>query len=43
MEINLWAVLVVAASSCLLGGLWYSPLLHTGQFLLFGLILGAWH
>lgn len=27
MEINLWAVLVAAASSFLLGGLWYSPLL----------------
>jgi len=27
MEINLWAVLAAAASSFLLGGLWYSPLL----------------
>jgi hypothetical protein len=26
-EINLWAVLVAALSSFLLGGLWYSPLL----------------
>ena len=27
MEINLWAVLAAAASSFLLGGLWYSPIL----------------
>lgn len=27
MEINIWAVLVAAASSFLLGGLWYSPML----------------
>jgi len=26
-ELNLWAVLVAAASSFLLGGLWYSPVL----------------
>ena len=26
-EINVWAVIVAAASSFLLGGLWYSPLL----------------
>lgn len=43
MENNLWAVLAAAASSFLLGGLWYSPLVHTGQLLLFGLVLGAWH
>lgn len=27
MEINIWAVIVAAASSFLLGGIWYSPLL----------------
>ena len=27
MDINIWAVLVAAASSFLLGGLWYSPML----------------
>ena len=27
MEINIWAVIVAAASSFLLGGLWYSPFL----------------
>lgn len=27
MEINVWAVVVAAASSFLLGGLWYSPIL----------------
>jgi len=27
MDINIWAVVVAAASSFLLGGLWYSPLL----------------
>ncbi len=27
MDINIWAVLVAAVSSFLLGGLWYSPLL----------------
>ena len=27
MDINIWAVLVAAASSFLLGGLWYSPIL----------------
>ncbi len=27
MEINLWAVIVAAASSFLLGGIWYSPML----------------
>ncbi len=27
MDINLWAVLVAALSSFLLGGLWYSPIL----------------
>lgn len=27
MDINLWAVLVAAVSSFLLGGLWYSPML----------------
>lgn len=43
MEINIWAVLAAAASSFLLGGLWYSPLHHTGQFLLFGLAVGALH
>jgi len=27
MDINIWAVIVAAASSFLLGGLWYSPIL----------------
>jgi len=27
MEVNIWAVVAAAASSFLLGGLWYSPLL----------------
>lgn len=27
MDVNLWAVIAAAASSFLLGGLWYSPLL----------------
>lgn len=27
MDINIWAVIVAAASSFLLGGLWYSPML----------------
>ena len=27
MEINIWAVIVAAVSSFLLGGLWYSPML----------------
>ena len=38
-DINILAVVVAGASSSLLGGLWYSPAL----FLLYGLILGAWH
>jgi len=38
MDVNFWAVIVAAASSFLLGGLWY-----WGQFILFRLILGAWH
>lgn len=31
-EINLWAVLVAALSSFLLGGLWYSPALFEGTW-----------
>lgn len=27
MDINIWAVLIAAASSFVLGGIWYSPLL----------------
>jgi len=62
MDVNIWAVLLAAVSSFLLGGLWYSPMLflkpwnaamgrtefidggyHTGQFVLYGVILGTWH
>ena len=32
MDINLWAVLVAAVSSFVLGGLWYSPLLFHGPW-----------
>jgi len=48
MDVNPWAVIAAAASSFLLANRPFSALsidggYHTVQFMLYGLILGAWH